>query len=98
MLGVDRNVTEREAHGHHPTFAPRDEISSSTFPLQWITCAPAAQCPADIDGSGTIDAADLAAVLGAWGACSGCAADVNGSGTVDASDLAAVLGGWGVCP
>jgi hypothetical protein len=63
-----------------------------------ITCAPAAQCPADIDGSGTIDAADLAAVLGAWGTCSGCAADVNGSGTVDASDLAAVLGGWGVCP
>jgi len=63
-----------------------------------ITCAPAAQCPADINGSGTVDASDLAAVLGAWGTCSGCAADVNGSGTVDASDLAAVLGGWGVCP
>jgi hypothetical protein len=63
-----------------------------------FTCEPAAACPADVDGSGSVDASDLAAVLGAWGACSGCAADVDDSGAVDASDLAAVLGAWGVCP
>lgn len=63
-----------------------------------ISCAPLAPCPGDIDGSGSVDGADLAAVLGAWGACAGCAADVNGSGNVDGADLAAVLGGWGACP
>jgi hypothetical protein len=55
-------------------------------------CAPA--CPADIDGSGTIDAADLAALLGAWNTAAG---DLDGNGTTDAADLAALLGAWGAC-
>ncbi|MEY3141747.1 MAG: hypothetical protein RLY21_240 [Planctomycetota bacterium] len=63
-----------------------------------FTCAPDSPCIADVDGSGSVDGADLAAVLGAWGACAGCAADVNDSGAVDGADLAAVLGGWGPCP
>ncbi|MDI9405055.1 MAG: hypothetical protein QM516_14395, partial [Limnohabitans sp.] len=64
-----------------------------------VGCEPSAPpCPSDLDGSGTVDAADLATVLGAWGSCAGCASDIDGNGTVDAADLATVLGSWGACP
>jgi len=53
-------------------------------------------CPADLDGNGDVGAADLAALLGAWGATSG-AADLDGNGDVGAADLAALLGAWGPC-
>lgn len=57
---------------------------------------PPAPCQGDVNGSGGVDASDLAAVLAAWGS-SNPAADINGSGTVDASDLAIVLAAWGPC-
>lgn len=50
--------------------------------------------PADLDGNGTIDAADLAALLNSWGKCAGCTADLDGNGTVDAADLAILLNAW----
>jgi thermitase len=49
----------------------------------------------DLDGSGTVDSADLGLLLGAWGACGGCAADLDRSGAVGASDLSILLGAWG---
>lgn len=54
-----------------------------------------APCPADFDGSGSVDGGDLAVMLGAWG--SGGPADLNGSGAVDGGDLAILLGAWGSC-
>lgn len=57
-----------------------------------VESAPA--CPADLDSNGTVDAADLAAVLGAWGTAGG---DIDGSGSTDAADLAALLAAWGPC-
>jgi formylglycine-generating enzyme required for sulfatase activity len=64
-----------------------------------FAAAPAAHaqtaCEADIDADGTVGAPDLAALLGAWGACSGCASDVNDDGLVNAADLSALLGLWG---
>jgi hypothetical protein len=54
-----------------------------------------ASCPEDLDASGTVDAADLAILLGNWGAAG--VGDIDGSGTVDASDLAQLLGAWGTC-
>lgn len=57
--------------------------------------APAAACAGDFNGDGVRDAADLAVLLGAWGAADG---DLNADGTTDAADLAAFLSGWGVCP
>ena len=61
------------------------------------SCAP---CLADVSGSGSVDAVDLAALLTAWGTngqgefdC-----DINNDGTVNGTDLAIVLGGWGLCP
>ena len=50
--------------------------------------------PADVDCSGTVNAADLATVLAAWGPGSG-VADVNGSGNVDGTDLSLLLAAWG---
>jgi hypothetical protein len=55
-------------------------------------------CAGDITGDGSVDANDLALVLGSWGPCSGVAADLSQDGVIDASDLAIVLGGWGACP
>ena len=58
-----------------------------------------APCPADLTGNRVVDGADLAALLGAWGACSGsCPADLTGDGVVNGADLAAQLGAWGNCP
>ncbi len=51
----------------------------------------------DIDGDGVVDAADLAALLAAWGFCPRpCAADLDGDGDVDAGDLAILLAAWTV--
>lgn len=47
----------------------------------------------DLNGSGTVDAADLAILLGAWGSTG--AGDLDGDGGVGASDLAILLGQWG---
>ncbi len=51
-------------------------------------------CPADLFEDGTVDASDLAALLGAWGAPGG---DLDDDGTTSASDLAILLGAWGPC-
>jgi hypothetical protein len=53
-------------------------------------------CPADVDGSGTVDVVDLLAVLAAWGD-DGVPEDVNGDGVVDVLDLLDVLAAWGPC-
>lgn len=58
---------------------------------------PPPPCPADLDASGSVDAADLASLLSAWGT-SGTSADIDGNGSVNAADLAALLGAWGSCP
>jgi nitrous oxidase accessory protein NosD len=58
---------------------------------------PAEPCPADLDGNGTVDGADLGDLLSAWGQCGGCAADIDGDGTVSGADLGAMLGDWGKC-
>lgn len=52
-------------------------------------------CPADFDGSGTVNAADLATLLNSWGTA-GC--DLNADGTTNAADLASLLNAWGACP
>ncbi|MFM7261749.1 MAG: choice-of-anchor Q domain-containing protein, partial [bacterium] len=57
---------------------------------------PPPPCPADIDRNGSVDATDLASLLGTWGGAG--AADIDGSGSVDAADLSALLGAWGTCP
>lgn len=50
--------------------------------------------PADVNGDGVVNGADLSIVLAAWGT-SNAAADVNDDGTVGAADLSAILAAWG---
>ena len=65
-------------------------------------------CPEDFDGSGEVEAFDLAILLGDWGPCpkpceegnptDTCSSDLNGDCVVEAFDLALLLGSWGPCP
>ncbi len=55
-----------------------------------------ADCPQDLDGSGVVDASDLAALISQWGQF-GTSADFAGNG-VGADDLAALVAAWGPCP
>jgi len=53
--------------------------------------------PADLDWSGTVDGADLGALLSQWGpcqACTECPADLTGDCVVDGADLGELLGAW----
>ena len=60
-------------------------------------------CVADLDCDGSVEAADLAFLLGSWGLCpeppEPCPADIQGTGDgeVGAGDLAQLLGDWGLC-
>ena len=54
-------------------------------------------CPADVDGSGTVDVEDLILVVLAWGTGDP-AADVDGNGIVNVQDLVTVVLAWGKCP
>lgn len=60
--------------------------------VKWVV-TPVPQ-PGDADGDGTVDGADLGALLGAWGPCAGCPADLDGDGAVGAADVGIVLANW----
>jgi len=54
--------------------------------------------PADFNGDGVVDGADLGILLSAWGTCpvdDDCPADLNGDGVVDGADLGILLSLWG---
>ena len=54
--------------------------------------------PGDIDGDGTVGAADLLILLSNWGRCGDCddcPADLDRNCTVGASDLLILLSNWG---
>jgi hypothetical protein len=53
-------------------------------------------CPADLDGSGSVEVNDLLLLLASWGS-SGGDADLDGSGTVEVNDLLILLAAWGPC-
>lgn len=60
---------------------------------------PLRSLPGDVDGDGSVDGADLALVLGAWGdqwspPAPPIPADQSGDGIVDGADIAIVLGNW----
>jgi len=48
--------------------------------------------PADLNNDGTVDATDLAILLGNWGEPG--VADINGNGFTDGQDLAILLNAW----
>jgi hypothetical protein len=60
-----------------------------------LTIETESACPADFDGDGDVDTADLLFLLGAWGTPDG---DVDGDGDTDTADLLDLLAAWGQCP
>ncbi len=89
-----QQVADLSPAGNHGVLG-EDASAENTDP-DWIVFAD--DCVADFDGDGTVDAADLALLLGNWGPCAGCPMDFDDDGQVGASDLAVVLGVWGPCP
>jgi hypothetical protein len=73
----------------------RFQISSDGDARVFSIAAGAGGCTADLDGNGSVGAADLAQLLSGWGASG--AGDLNGDGVVAAQDLADLLGQWGDC-
>jgi hypothetical protein len=76
------------------------EPSGGAFTVQggfWPAEA-GAPCPQDVNENGTVDFADVLAVIGSWGSCPGCPADVNGDDVVNFADILVILGAWGPCP
>lgn len=58
------------------------------------------ECLGDLNGDARVDAADLAALLSAWGTSTPPktpGADLDRSGVVDAADLTIMLSYWGAC-
>jgi hypothetical protein len=72
-------------------------VNQSGASFRWVTrYTPPAPCVGDVNADGSVDASDLAVVLGAWGTADA-AADLDDDGAVGGSDLAIVLGAWGLC-
>ena len=74
--------------------------ASGTGSITFGCETPPPACPADLDGSSTVDAGDIAAILLVFGECPGtpCAGDLDGNGAVDAGDIASMLLVFGNCP
>jgi hypothetical protein len=79
-------------------------ITIGQHSTNWLQCCfielcvevptPAPSClPADLNCDGTVDAADLAILLGSWGTPG--PGDLDGDGSVGPRDLAILLGAWG---
>ncbi len=72
--------------------------------VAFTTNVPGAECVNDVARNGTVDVADLLAVISGWGACTcgvNCPANVETSGgntVVDVADLLSVINAWGGCP
>ena len=56
-------------------------------------CEP--ECPADLNGDGQVNFADLASVLSGWNTSD--AGDANGDGVTNFEDLQLILSFWGDC-
>ncbi|MBC8523540.1 hypothetical protein H8D29_06395 [PVC group bacterium] len=61
-----------------------------------LPCTTNPPCPADINGDGTVDVADLLAMVEVWGQPSE-VGDLDGDGTVAVSDLLILIEAWGTC-
>jgi len=55
-------------------------------------------CDEDLNGTGGVDARDLARLLSVWGPCPACAEDLDHDGVVGPADLMKLFEAWGACP
>ena len=66
------------------------EAAIDDFKITNTVCT--ASVPGDINGDGSVNGGDLAALLNGWGSPG--ATDLDGNGTTDAADLSIVLNNW----
>ncbi|MBM4111472.1 MAG: hypothetical protein FJ254_08985 [Phycisphaerae bacterium] len=83
-IGIDRDLD---------SFLDQDERDAGSDPAD-ASSVPQG-CAADLNGSGAVDAADLAMMLANWGQSG--TGDLNGNGIVAGEDLGQLLGAWGPC-
>ena len=72
---------------------------TDAFGLRFTTqIAPTqSDCPSDLDGNGTVDSQDLAALLASYGKCNNCDADLSGDNSVSQEDIDMLMDDWGPC-
>lgn len=98
--GVSANV----GAGYNPNYgsftanlsAPRNEINAYRGVWMYLP-GPTPPCPADLDGNGAVNPADLTILLGSWGASGKpgtIAGDLDGDGSIGGGDLTILLGAW----
>lgn len=99
-LSIDP-VVESDA-GVYDAIVTNDCGSLPSAAAQLLILARPCPIDPDIDGGGGVNGADLALLLGNWGACrpadakgACCTGDLNGDGEVGGADLAILLGSWG---
>lgn len=84
------------ANGNHgPSFNGNFASELVDWLLQHRRDLPAA-CPADLNGDGQVDGAEISLLLGAWGS-SKAEFDLDGDGKVGGGDLSMLLAAWGAC-
>lgn len=72
-----------------------------TFSGPGSNCGPVmcSGVPGDVNDDGSVNVADLLAVINGWGPCpvptTPCSADLNGDGVVNVTDLLLVINNWG---
>jgi len=64
--------------------------------LTQVFAASPVPSPADLNGDGVVDGADLGILLNSWGPCVGCPADLDGNGVVDGADVGILLSEWSI--
>lgn len=109
-LGVSTGVTDvassKALDGETPssstggTLPSGDGVPGGAFAINFTILPPPA-CDADLNSDGSVNTADLAAILSVFGqsVTPGAPGDLNDDGTVDTADLAAFLGAFGTsCP
>ena len=73
------------------------QVNISGMPTLKFTQYVEPPCVGDIDGDGTVGAADLSILLSLWGNAAVGTADLNGDGDTGAADLSILLSNWGEC-
>jgi hypothetical protein len=95
-LGVPHSLTVLPGLDHNAG-AVLNTLGQANWDFYNAALASPCRHAADLDCSGTVDGADLASLLAAWGPGHG-AADLNGNGVVDGQDLGSMIAAWGPLP
>ena len=97
LIGRDRNDCCTRFRGAIDDLRIYDRCISPSEVVEIFERVP--QCHADLTSNGTVDGADLGALLAFWGPVNPVfpQADINGDGAVNGADLGVLLSVWGPC-